>query len=156
MGSGIGRMSCKQQGKTMNHSVILRILLLGLSTLLSGCQQGGPSRPVITPDATGKIIVNLPEDNGRVVDMKVGNSVKLVLGDGFKWQLAGMDSALFQLEADRLIKEGKQPTGDDLQTYKAITSGTAAIEVTGDPMCRDDTPPCDKPDQYAEIEIKVH
>ncbi len=103
---------------------------------------------VLTPDASGLVRVTL-ESAGQSVDMAVGQTLELALGEGYEWDVTIGDTSILRVQA-------MSPAGGGSQgLYKAEKVGQTTIEASGEPLCRKLNPPCGMPSRAITIEVTV-
>ena len=106
-------------------------------------------KTVLTPDASGLVRVTLNDTGKVVVEMKVGDTLELALGDVYEWEVTVSDTSILEVQAM------SPPGGATQGLYKAKSSGQTRIEAAGEPMCSKATPPCGMPSRFVEISVMV-
>jgi hypothetical protein len=89
-------------------------------------------------------------DNGSTITLSVGQTFLLDLGDGYTWEVEVDDPGILSREVNILVIKGAQGI------YKANAPGTTALTATGDPLCRQSTPPCMAPSIAFHVQVIVH
>ncbi len=95
---------------------------------------------VVTLDPTtdGGIIITL-DNQGQTINMTVGQSFLLKLGDNYTWDIVVSDDAVISRVRNIAVVQGAQGI------YDANQAGTATLTATGDPVCRQAQPACAMP-----------
>ena len=103
----------------------------------------------LVPDASGVVRVTL--DNhpyGSGIEMQVGDSIDLVLGDVYEWEFEVQDPTLLSAQPPS-SESGSQGV------YKAVKAGRTMLEGSGEPFCRKSKPPCGMPSRSISLEVVV-
>jgi hypothetical protein len=117
------------------------------------------SLPVATPPqltaTSGPVPPNGPrtvtiDDAGKTIDLKVGDSFLLALGDAFEWNVTIADPSIVSRQVNILVVRGAQGV------YNAHKVGRTTLQAVGDPPCRKTKPPCGMPSRAIEITLVVH
>ena len=142
-------------------SAKLTVLLLA-SLMLVSC--GTTATPTVnptatpTPTATATPITPQPPsqtrsitlaDNGQTIELHVGERFLLNLGPGYIWTVNVADTSVVSRVVNVLVIRGAQGI------YEASQPGTTTLTATGDPPCRQTTPPCGMPSRIFRIQITV-
>ncbi len=109
--------------------------------------------PAATSEATipagGGQVVTLA-DQGKTIHLKVGESFLLKLGsDTYNWQVNISDQNVVSLVKGVMVIRGAQGL------FEGRQPGTATLTATGDPQCRQSTPPCMLPSIMFQVNIVV-
>lgn len=123
--------------------LMLCTMLLLLSTApgvagVAAAPQAGPAKPPITL-----------ADNGRTIDLAVGDRVLLQLGDAYTWTVQIADPAVLSRVVNVTVVKGAQGL------YEAKQSGTTTLTAAGDPACRQVQPPCAQPSRLFRVQVRV-
>jgi hypothetical protein len=95
----------------------------------------------------GRVTLNLG-DNQRIVQLVVGESFTLDLGDELNWQI--------QIGEERIVARmdsGAASGGSGV--YKALAAGRTELIAIGAPPCAEAQPPCLMPDTLFQVTIIV-
>jgi hypothetical protein len=87
--------------------------------------QSGPESPV-------KVTL---DDNGKTLNMRVGESFLLDFGEIYTWE--------FSLSDQNGLKQ--TPDAGATSLYQALQPGTVTLSGVGDPLCRQSQPACGMP-----------
>jgi len=112
--------------------------------------------PTATPTAipsggsmnTNPSVVTLA-NAGQTIQMHVGDTFLLNLGEGWDWTINVSNPAVVSRVVNILVIRGAQGV------YKANRPGTATLTAVGDPPCRKSTPPCMAPSRAFQVQIVV-
>jgi hypothetical protein len=115
---------------------------------------------IIVPTATPTVIPNGGTTNtnpsvvtlanaGQTIQMHVGDTFLLNLGEGWDWTVNVSNPAVVSRVVNILVIRGAQGV------YKANRPGTATLTAVGDPPCRKSTPPCMAPSRAFQVQIVV-
>lgn len=111
---------------------------------------------LVTPTPAGPMAVTpgVPlsvtlADRGRTVNLKVGESFLLNLGEGFTWSPVVADLNIVSRVPNIMVIRGAQGV------YKANAPGTTTLNATGDPACRQSKPACMTPSLLFTINLVV-
>lgn len=85
--------------------------------------------------ATGVLRLTTADD-GRTVDLVVGQRFLLALGSSLNWTVAVADPAVVSRVVNILVVRGAQGV------YVAKSPGTTTLSATGEASCRQARPPC--------------
>jgi hypothetical protein len=102
----------------------------------------------LTLDPSGNLTVTLA-DNGGTVLMQVGQRFLLDLGDTYNWAFSIDDQSIVSRVINILTIRGSQGL------FEAHLAGTTVLHATGDPSCRQSTPPCEMPSIAFQVQITV-
>lgn len=164
------------QRSHINHSYLLFIVLLTLAACSpqnaqSGAPTPGPgiisatavpagsgnpsqAAPTLAPNTEPTEPSSFPPvtlaDDGRTLNMRVGQTFLLNLGEGYTWQVSVDDTNVLSRKVNVLVIKGAQGI------YQANSPGTAKITASGDPLCRQSTPPCMAPSREFHIQVVVN
>jgi hypothetical protein len=107
-----------------------------------------PGTVQVTADASGVATVTLPPPGSSfrvVVDLRSGQRLHFVLGQGDDWGFNGENNAILRLtNTETFARE-----------YDAIATGTVTLEVSADPACLKSTPPCGRPSRLFVVTVNV-
>jgi uncharacterized protein YceK len=111
-----------------------------------------PTVPVpskLVPDASGVARVTLDNHSyGSRIEMKVGDSIDLVLGDAYEWEIDVQNPTILSVQPPS-AESGSQGV------YKAVKAGRTMLEASGEPFCRKSNPPCGMPSRGISLEVVV-
>jgi len=136
----------------MIKKVFVVLLLVGL---LSACSGRGlqffPTQTVEPgpPLDIGNALSITMADNGKTMELKVGDTVLLNLGDGYDWNISITDESIISRVKNIMVIKGAQGV------YQALKAGTTDLVAVGDPPCRASTPPCMAPSIIFQVSIVV-
>jgi len=133
---------------------IRSIITISLAiAFLAGCSspqvQGTPvNTPIPTlPDGTGLTITLA--DSGKTIEMNVGDTALLDLGNIYEWNISIADETIISRVKNIMVINGAQGV------YQALKTGTTVMSITGDPACRASTPPCMMPSMMFQVTFVV-
>jgi hypothetical protein len=127
-------------------------LLVGF---LSACSGRGlqffPTRTVEPgpPQDIGNGLTITLADNGKTIELKVGDRFLLKLGNGYVWNISITDETIISRVKNITVVKGAQGV------YQALKAGTTDLVAVGDPPCRAYTPPCMAPSIMFKVTIVV-
>ncbi len=100
--------------------------------------QPAPEPTLATPGApaAGDSKIVTLDDDGKTIQMAVGESFLLKLGEQYEWSVNVSDQNVVSRVKYITVVRGAQGVYDTLQ------AGTATLTATGDPACRQSQPPC--------------
>ncbi len=155
-GSGFLTPSGKSSGTPQSHPMIPYTGTSDPSTgsnISSGLTTGGTINSTVsvtplTPDSSGSLTIT-PDNNGRTVLMKAGQSFVLELGDIYNWTIAIDNQNIISREVNIMPLRGSQGVFD------AHQAGTTTLQASGDPLCRQSQPACMSPSVIFTITITV-
>jgi len=92
------------------------------------------------------------EDNGAMVNLKVGDSVLVLLGNTVYWRIytLSFDSSILELN----FGPGTAIIGY-IGLFQAAATGTGTLSITGDPACILGNPPCSNPPTNFKVSFGV-
>ncbi len=110
----------------------------------SGSGAATPTQAQPTPEPTlnapgvpaGDAKIVTLDDEGKTIQMAVGESFLLKLGEQYEWAVTVSDQSVVSRVKNIAVVRGAQGVYDTLQ------AGTATLTATGDPACRQSQPPC--------------
>jgi len=109
---------------------------------------GPGSGRVLTPDASGRVILTLPDEAGAAVTLAPGNRLELRLGSGYDWSVQVSDATLLT---------GSGPVaGAGPAVYQAQHAGRVTLSATADPLCRKANPPCGLATRVYDVPVTIH
>lgn len=88
-------------------------------------------------------------DQGKTLTLAPGQRFLLDLGEGFDWSPVVGDPAIVSRVPNISVIRGAQGI------YEAHAPGQTTLTVTGDPTCRQSTPPCMAPSRMFSLTIVV-
>lgn len=96
--------------------------------------------PTLTPteDTGGQKVVTL-DDQGKTLEITVGDNFLLQLGDGYTWDITISDESVISRVKNITVINGAQGV------YDVLGAGTTTLTAVGDPVCRQSNPPCSIP-----------
>ena len=101
-------------------------------------------------DAVPSTIEVTMADNGRTLQLNVGDGFLLNLGsDFYDWSVEIDNQAVVSRELNISVIKGAQ------EIYRTRSSGTATLSATGSPQCMNLTPPCMVPSILFRIDLIV-
>ncbi len=107
-----------------------------------------PQPPTPTPTAAEARTVTL-QDQGKTVQLAVGETFLLQLGEDYTWDIQIADPAVLSRVVNITVVRGAQGV------YQALKSGTTTLTAAGDPVCRQAKPPCGRPSILFSLTIEV-
>ncbi len=135
----------------MKRTVSILGLWVVMVLVLSGCVISPIGSTTQTPTASVPLnsqVVTLA-DSGGTIQMKVGDSFLLKLGNEYTWQISLSNQDVIGLRKGVQVILGAQGI------YDALQPGTVQLTATGDPQCRQSTPPCAAPSILFSVTIEV-
>ena len=135
----------------MKRTISIFSLLVIMGLLISACAipQTGGTTQTPTPATTADSQVVTLADNGGTIQMKVGESFLLKLGNDYTWQISLSNQDVIGLRKGVMVILGAQGI------YDALQPGTVQLTATGDPQCRQSTPACAAPSILFNVTIDV-
>ena len=136
------------------RAAVRMALGLVLVTLVTACSAGtttppgGTAVPSPAPTVATSRDVTL-DDDGKVINLHVGDTFLLRLGEEFTWEVVVDDQAIISRVPNILVVRGAQGV------YAAHKAGTTVMRATGDPACRMATPPCAAPSRLFQVTLVV-
>jgi hypothetical protein len=103
--------------------------------------------PPSTP--SGGRIVTLADDE-QTINLPVGASFLLQLGDGYVWNVTIADPTIVSRQINILVVRGAQGV------YVAHKAGQTTLTAAGEPPCRSAQPPCAAASRVFHVIIVVH
>jgi hypothetical protein len=88
-------------------------------------------------------------DQGKTITLAVGQRFLLSLGEGYNWNVSIDNQNMVSRVIGILTVRGSQGL------YEAHLPGTATLTATGDPLCRQSKPPCERPSILFNVKIVV-
>lgn len=119
---------------TVLVAILSAVALTGCGAVPSGSPGGGS--PASTSSPAGRLIVARDSDNGRTLELRVGDRLELQLGSTY-WNVAGSsDSMVLQAVGPALVSP--QPSGCVpgagcglvTELFAAVAPGTAAVTAS--------------------------
>ena len=107
-----------------------------------------PSGATAEP-ATGQQKTVTQEDQGKTIDLLVGERFLLNLGEGYRWEVEVSDPNVVSRVNNITVVRGAQGV------YEALHPGTTTLTATGDPACRQAKPPCAMPTTLFTVTLVV-
>jgi hypothetical protein len=90
------------------------------------------------------------QDNGKTINLKVGNSFLLNLGtDRYDWDVRVDDESVLRLKMGVMVVKGAQGI------YEALSPGTTRLNATGSPLCLKSRPACAMPSILFSVTVVV-
>ncbi|MGE5222362.1 MAG: WD40/YVTN/BNR-like repeat-containing protein [Omnitrophica WOR_2 bacterium] len=115
------------------------------STIQPAATEGSASG---TPSALSSGVVTRSQ-NQQTIALSVGQEFLLNLGEGFDWTVTVDNQAVLSRKVNVTVIRGAQGI------YVANQAGTATLQATGDPVCRQAKPACMAPSILFEIKVVV-
>jgi len=155
--------------KHMGFKLIVFLVMLALAACAPLTAQTGQntSTPVTTPTGTpvppamtetptpGGIPTGEPSntvtlsDNNQTITLHVNDTFLLKLGNDYQWNIQIDHPKVVSRVVNIMVVRGAQGV------YRAHEAGTATLTATGDPTCRQATPPCMIPSIQFTLHIQV-
>lgn len=88
-------------------------------------------------------------DQGRTIQMHVGQRFLLKLGEEYEWTVTVTDPSVLSRVMNIAVVRGAQGV------YQAVKTGQASLVASGDPRCRQLQPPCELPSRFFQVQIVV-
>jgi len=120
-------------------------LLAVASFVIMACAGSSPSS---TPPPASSQTVTLADD-GQTITLRVGGSFLLELGEDYDWTPTVDDQTIVSRAKNIAVVRGAQGV------YDALKAGKTTLTAAGDPVCRQATPPCERPSRVFTIQIVV-
>ena len=110
-----------------------------------------PEEPGSTPtgqtSGDGKVITL--DDQGKTINLQVGERFLLQLGEQYTWDISISDPSVLSRVPNILVVRGAQGI------YEAHQAGSVTLSATGDPACRQLKPACAMPSLLVTVTIVV-
>ena len=121
--------------------------------LLAACStsqlQKTPTLTPIPPQFGGSGLTITLADNGKTIEMKVGDTALLNLGDLYDWNISIANETIISRVKNIMVIKSAQGV------YQALKTGTTNMSISGDPACRASTPPCMMPSMLFQVTFVV-
>ncbi len=99
------------------------------------------------------ITADNPAENGKVVQLRVGQELGVVLEDEYDWTGGFGDGSLFEpASQERMRGQGPEAT---LVKFNVARTGETTFRLVGVPKCRSSTPRCDTAERVVERKLVV-
>lgn len=135
--------------KQMRPLFAISLAVILLAACSSPQLQGTPTPSPIPPQTgDGGLTISLA-DNGKTIEMNVGDTALLKLGNEYDWNISIADESIISRVKNIMVINGAQGV------YQALKAGTTVMSVSGDPACRASTPPCMMPSLLFQVTIVV-
>jgi hypothetical protein len=116
-----------------------------------------PTNVTPTPPAATSTAVKSPatsttvtlSDNNQTINLKVGDSFLLNLGDTYNWRISIAPSGIISRRVNVIVIRGAQGI------YDATSPGTTTLSAVGGPFCLSAKPPCAMPSINFNIKIGI-
>ena len=131
-------MTVRRLGQLLLWTMLLLFSTAPGAAGVAAAPQAEPAKPPITL-----------ADNGRTIDLAVGDRVLLQLGDAYIWAVQIADPAVLSRVVNVTVVKGAQGL------YEAKQSGTTTLTAAGDPACRQVQPPCAQPSRLFRVQVRV-
>ncbi len=109
----------------------------------------GAATSAATPAATGQGLIVTLADDGKTINLKVGQTFLLDLGEGFNWTSTVANQNIISRVVGITVIRGAQGV------YKADAPGTTTLTANGEPACRQAKPACGQPNRLFSVTITV-
>jgi hypothetical protein len=116
---------------------------------LIGWLGAGDALAAAQPAATASTRTVTLADDGRTIDLAVGERFLLALGDQLDWTVRVADPSVVGRVVNVTVVRGAQGL------YEARQPGATTLEATGDPPCRKAQPPCGAPSRLFRVQLRV-
>jgi hypothetical protein len=128
-----------------------------LLVLTSACQRSPSSGAILTlgpgstplPGVTPSVTVNR-NDNGRAVELNLGQYLAVRLGQDYDWRLSVSEPAVLEFTESASESQGQQAI------LRAAQPGETRLVVDGEPTCKRSDPPCSQPTRAFSVSVTVH
>ncbi|MGN6698449.1 MAG: hypothetical protein ACTHMJ_08325 [Thermomicrobiales bacterium] len=131
-------MTVRRLGQLLLWTMLLLFSTAPGAAGVAAAPQAEPAKPPITL-----------ADNGRTIDLAVGDRVLLQLGDAYIWAVQIADPAVLSRVVNVTVVKGAQGL------YEAKQPGTTTLTAAGDPACRQVQPPCAQPSRLFRVQVRV-
>lgn len=101
-----------------------------------------------TPPNEQTPTVTLEQDQ-QTLHLKVGQRFLLALGDNYVWEVTVDDPAIVSRVPNVAVVKGAQGL------YEAHSVGSTTLNAVGDPLCRQEQPPCAAPTRLFRLNLVV-
>lgn len=102
--------------------------------------------PTASPSGTRTVTL---ADDGKTIELAVGETFLLALGDGYDWTVTIADPSIVSREVNVATIRGTQGI------YRANRPGRTTLTAVGDPPCRRARPACALPSRVVRIDLVV-
>jgi len=102
---------------------------------------------------TSEPLLITDDDNGKTFEIRRSTSdAVLRLGGGFyNWSQPELEGSSIELAQRQFVRD----PGYSEWEIRPVSAGTTVIRSSGDPKCREASPPCGAPSQLFEVRIVV-
>jgi hypothetical protein len=141
--------ACGLQQSINSNPTITDLVPTAIATSSETSGQTTPQPPISTeavPTDHGQKVITLG-DQGRTIDLAVGESFLLKLGEEYAWTVNISDQNVLSRFRNITMVRGAQGI------YNALQAGTVTLSASGDPVCRQAKPPCAMPSILFSITI---
>lgn len=139
----------------MKKTTTITTLIVISMLVLSACAtQNSVNTPVptistqVVPTDVDQQVITLA-DQGRTIDLAVGESFLLRLGEEYTWDVTISDQNVVSRVKNITLVRAAQGV------YDALQAGTVTLYAAGDPVCLQAKPPCAMPSILFTITIIV-
>lgn len=89
------------------------------------------------------------DDVGRILPLRLGESFSLYLGSGYTWQVVSQPEYLISQNLKITPAPGEQGI------FVARQRGQGLLKAIGEPACRQQQPPCERPSVLFQIHVVI-
>jgi hypothetical protein len=83
------------------------------------------------------------------IELAIGQRFTIQLDEGFTWEVRVAESGILLLLSDPVVGPGFTVS------FEAVQAGQSQLEISGDPLCRQATPPCMRPSLFFSVVVRV-
>ncbi len=122
------------------------VVLSATGGSIGGASQGLCALPPVVhlPPPSPRVVTR--DDNGKTIDLQLGDQLLLALGGGFVWTVSVADPSILQPVEGAVLPDGAQGL------YQAVGIGQTKLSARGDPPCY---PLCLLPSLFFQITVDV-
>jgi hypothetical protein len=102
----------------------------------------------VDPTTGGPITVTL-DDQGKTVNLPLGQNFLLKLGETYTWDISISDQSVISRVRNIAVILGAQGV------YESLKPGIVTLSASGDPLCRQSKPACGQPSIQFTVTIVV-
>lgn len=103
----------------------------------------------LTPAGSDGYLLISQDQLSHPIELATGQRFRIQLDEGFTWDVRVAELGILLPLSDPAVGPGFTAS------FEAVQAGQSQLEISGDPLCRQATPPCLRPSLFFSVVVRV-
>ncbi|MCU0487576.1 MAG: protease inhibitor I42 family protein [Anaerolineales bacterium] len=103
----------------------------------------------LTPMGNAGYLLISQDQLSQPIELAIGQRFTIQLDEGFTWEVRVAKPDILLPLSDPVVGPGFAAS------FEALQAGQSQLDISGDPLCRQATPPCMRPSLFFSVIVRV-